>query len=186
MGRFCYGAYLKILTLLSPKATTQKYLCGTMFLAVNPDYDIREDDGTVGHLKDCRDNVSPNVTDFLTDVDNDKLLSCFENDIIPKLSPGKLRHIVLALIDWLMKDESIEDNVIIGVVGKKTKGEYRNMSEFVLSEFLVDFFMFSLTGIDNSSGVLFINEIDKNYVKKFDSLIDTVTFRQTSSSIGNL
>ena len=82
MGCFCYGAYLKILTLLSPKVTTQKYLCGTMFLAVNPDYDIREDDGTVGHLKDCRDNVSPNVTDFLTDVDNDKLLSCFENDIM--------------------------------------------------------------------------------------------------------
>ncbi len=185
MGRFCYGAYLKILTLCSPKATTQKYLCGTMFLAVNPDYDIRDDDGTVGHLKDCRDNVSPNVTDFLTDVDNDELLRCFENDIIPKLSQDKLNQVVLALKDWLIKDDSIDDTAIIGTIGKKTKGSYRNATDFLLSEFLADFFMFSLLGIDNSTGKPFIDEISKTYIKSFDCQTGTITLRQISLAAGS-
>lgn len=50
MGRYCFGAFLKVLSLCSPRSTTNKYLCGTMFLAVNESYDIRTDDGTVGHL----------------------------------------------------------------------------------------------------------------------------------------
>ena len=52
-GHLCFGGFLKILSLCSPRSTTNKFLCGTMFLAVNPLYDIREDDGTVGHLINC-------------------------------------------------------------------------------------------------------------------------------------
>lgn len=38
MGRYCFGAFLKVLSLCSPRSTTNKYLCGTMFLAVNESY----------------------------------------------------------------------------------------------------------------------------------------------------
>jgi hypothetical protein len=58
MGRCCFGAFLKGLSLCSLRSATNKYLCGTMFLTVNDAYDIRTDDGTVGRLLPCTNNVS--------------------------------------------------------------------------------------------------------------------------------
>ena len=63
MGRYSYGAFLTVLSLCSPRSTTNKYLCGTIFLSVNPSYDILDDDGAVAHLKNCSNNVSPLITD---------------------------------------------------------------------------------------------------------------------------
>lgn len=167
MGRYCYGAFLKILTLCSPKTTTQKYLCGTMFLVVNPAYDIRDDDGTVGHLKACRDNVSASVTDYIGSVDTNALISCFENDIIPKLNQAKLKNMILAIRDVLLNDGGIDDSAVIGRVLRKQKGEYRIMTEFHLPEMLADFMIFSLQGIDNRTGALYIGKIDKAYIDSF-------------------
>lgn len=62
MIRFCFGVLLQILQLCSPRKTTQKFLCGTMFLSVNQYYDIREEDTIVGHLKDCTREISSDVT----------------------------------------------------------------------------------------------------------------------------
>ncbi|MCD8348262.1 MAG: hypothetical protein LUD16_10030, partial [Lachnospiraceae bacterium] len=163
MGRYCYGAFLKIMTLCSPRATTQKYLCGTMFCAVNPKYDIRSDDSTVGHLKACRDNVSPEVMDFIGNVDAETLVRCFETKIIPTLKQEKLKNMVLALTDTLFRDTGIDDSAVIGKVLAKKKGEYRVEIEFHLPEMLTDFMIFSLEGIDNSSGAAFIDEINKSY-----------------------
>lgn len=60
-----------------------------MFLAVNESYDIRTDDGTVGHLINCTNNVSPFVTGNIASADVTKIVYCFENSIIPKLSLDK-------------------------------------------------------------------------------------------------
>ena len=82
-GHLCFGSFLKILTLCSPRSTTQKFLCGTMFLAVNPMYDIRDDDGTVGHLVNCSNNISPAITDEISPEHASSVLACFETQIIP-------------------------------------------------------------------------------------------------------
>lgn len=181
MGRYCYGAFLKILTLCSPKATTQKYLCGTMFLVVNSGYDLRDDDGTVGHLKACRDNVSSAVTDRIVSVDTDALVCCFEKDIIPKLSQAKLKNMILAIRDVLIDDDGIDDSAIIGSVLGKTKGEYRLVDEFRLPEMLADFMVFSLQGIDNRSGASCIDKIDKAYIDSFDSQVGCIRISQKSA-----
>lgn len=49
MEKYSFGAFLTVLSLCSPKSTINKYLCRTMFLAVDPSYDISEDDGTLGY-----------------------------------------------------------------------------------------------------------------------------------------
>ena len=97
-GHLCFGSFLKILTLCSPRSTTQKFLCGTMFLAVNPRYDIRGDDGTVGHLINCSNNISSAVTDNISTVDPASVYACFETQIVPKLYPEKRKYIILSLI----------------------------------------------------------------------------------------
>lgn len=99
-GHLCFGSFLKILTLCSPRSTTQKFLCGTMFLAVNSMYDIREDDGTVGHLVNCSNNISPAITDEIAPEHAPSVLACFETQIIPKLYPEKRKHIVHASLGF--------------------------------------------------------------------------------------
>lgn len=183
MGRYCYGSFLKILTLCSPRATTQKYLCGTMFLVVNPIYDLRGDDGTVGHLKACRDNVSPSVTDYIGNINISALVHCFEKDIIPKLNQAKLKNMILAIRDILIRDDGIDDSAVIGSVLGKKKGEYRFTVEFHLPEMLADFMIFSLQGIDNSSGAPYIGEIDKTYIDSFDAQASGIRIVQQSAAL---
>lgn len=120
-GHLCFGSFLKILTLCSPRSTTQKFLCGTMFLAVNPMYDIRDDDGTVGHLVNCSNNISPAITDEISPEHASSVLACFETQIIPKLYPEKRKHIVHALLDLLFQDDDIADDVRIGTITSNTK-----------------------------------------------------------------
>lgn len=147
MGRYCYGAFLTVLSLCSPKSTTNKYLCGTMFLSVNSSYDIIDDDGTVGHLRNCTNNVSPEITDNIASADAEKICECFEKKIIPMLYPEKQKHVIAALLDIVLDDDNIDEDCSIGVLNPKTKAEYRLEFEFSLAEFLTDFFIFSISGI---------------------------------------
>lgn len=180
MGNYSYGSFLKILTLCSPRQTTQKYLCGKMFLAVNPKYNISGDDSLVSHLIDCSNNISPSVIEELCNINTDNLVDCFEKDIIPFLSPDKFKVIVLAMIDLVLKDD-FDDTVVIGSVCKKTKGDYRVSTEFILSEFLADFFVFSISGIDNKVGKTFIKNITKEYIDSFDIKKDSISLLSKST-----
>ena len=122
-GHLCFGSFLKILTLCSPRSTTQKFLCGTMFLAVNSRYDIRDDDGTVGHLVNCSNNISPAITDDISPKHAPSVLACFETQIIPKLYPEKRKHIVHALLDLLFQDDDIADDVrLLHLIPRATIG----------------------------------------------------------------
>lgn len=183
MGLYCFGAFLKVLSLCSPRSTTNKYLCGTMFLAVNESYDIRTDDGTVGHLINCTNNVSPFVTDNIASADVTKIVDCFENSIIPKLSPDKQKYVAAALIDILLSDEGIDEDVSIGVINPKQKFDYRLENEFVFAELLADLFLFSIDGIANKSGLTFIKDVTKDYIASKDTAASNILFCSRSSDI---
>lgn len=102
-----------------------------MFLAVNSMYDIREDDGTVGHLVNCSNNISPAITDEIAPEHAPSVLACFETQIIPKLYPEKRKHIVHALLDLLFQDDDIADDVRIGTITSNTKGYYRLSTDII-------------------------------------------------------
>lgn len=164
MGRYCYGTFLTVLSLCSPRNTTNKYLCGTMFLSVNSSYDIRDDDGTVGHLRNCTNNISPEITENIASADAEEIYSCFEREIIPMLYPEKQKHVVAALLDIVLRDDNIDDNCSIGVLNPRTKEDYRFEFEFSLAEFLTDFFIFSINGIPNHQGKENVAEITKKFI----------------------
>ena len=167
-GHLCFGSFLKILTLCSPRSTTQKFLCGTMFLAVNSMYDIREDDGTVGHLVNCSNNISPAITDEIAPEHAPSVLACFETQIIPKLYPEKRKHIVHALLDLLFQDDDIADDVRIGTITSNTKGYYRFEYRYNLAEMLTDFFFFVVRTIDNKAGRTYIQDVSREYISSFN------------------
>ena len=161
MTLFCYGILLHVLNLCSPRKTTQKFLCGTMFLSVNPSYDIRDDDGTVGHLKSCSAEVSPNVTDFIDSADVNRIRTCFETQIIPKLRPDEISTAVAALAYIVANAENIESDIRIGTISTLTKADYANITNVEPAEFLTDLFIFSVKAIPNKKGETFYRAIEK-------------------------
>lgn len=165
MEKYSFGAFLTVLSLCSPKSTTNKYLCGTMFLAVDPSYDISEDDGTVGHLKNCMNNVSPSIMDNISRVDAYKISECFEKKIIPYLSPDMHTFIVATLIHIFLKDNRFDEDYSMGVINNLSKSNYRVETDYVFSDLLTDFFIFSLSGITNKAGKDFISEVTLDYIK---------------------
>ena len=183
-GHLCFGGFLKILSLCSPRSTTNKFLCGTMFLAVNPLYDIREDDGTVGHLINCSNNISPEVTDFISTADPASVHACFETQIIPKLYPEKRQHIIHALLGLLFKDDDIDDAVRIGTITSNTKGDYRLEVRYNLAEVLTDFFFFTVQSVANKSGQAHIREITRDYILSFDPVRDNIILYERGVSTG--
>lgn len=124
MTLFCYGILLHVLNLCSPRKTTQKFLCGTMFLSINPSYDIRDDDGTVGHLKNCSNEISPSITDVIDSADVETIRTCFEKQIIPKLYPNEVSTVIAALAHIVANAGNIEENVRIGTISKLTKARF--------------------------------------------------------------
>ena len=168
MGRYCYGAFLTVLSLCSPRSTTNKYLCGTMFLSVNSSYDIRDDDGTVAHLRNCTNNISPLITENIASADVEKIYKCFEKKIIPMLCPEKQKHVVAALLDIVLKDDNIDEDCSIGVLNPKMKKDYCLEFEFSLAEFLTDFFIFSINGIPNRQGNGNVAAITKEFIDTQD------------------
>lgn len=176
MGRYCYGAFLTVLSLCSPRTTTNKYLCGTMFLSVNSGYDITADDGTVGHLRNCTNNVSSLVTDNIVYVDARKISDCFEKKIIPFLDPAKLPYAAAAIIDIVLNDGSIGEDCSIGVINSLTKSDYRLKNQFVLSDLLADFFIFALSGIANKLGKENVEGIDNVYIQGLQTAASKIRF----------
>ena len=155
-----------------------------MFLAVNPLYDIREDDGTVGHLINCSNNISPEVTDFISTADPASVHACFETQIIPKLYPEKRQHIIHALLGLLFKDDDIDDAVRIGTITSNTKGDYRLEVRYNLAEVLTDFFFFTVQSVANKSGQAHIREITRDYILSFDPVRDNIILYERGVSTG--
>ncbi len=61
MSNFCFGAYTRILLSCAPKNIKNKFLCGTLLLGIDENYDIREEDATVSHLLAGSQNLSPQI-----------------------------------------------------------------------------------------------------------------------------
>ncbi len=168
MRHFCFGSFLKVLSLCSPRSTTNKFLCGNLFLAVNPSYDILNEDATVSRLISCTDNVSTSITNLIADADPTRIQDCFERMIIPMLFPEKRRQMVLALTDLLIKDEDIPDTVKVGTISGYTKWQYKNEVNYNLADFLTDFFLFAIRACDNKSGKAYIKEVTSDYIRSLD------------------
>ena len=165
MIRFCFGVLLQILQLCSPRKTTQKFLCGTMFLSVNQYYDIREEDTIVGHLKDCTREISSDVTNEIDNVDPTAICACFENEIIPRLSPDEVKLAIGSLAYIVAHAENIDEGVPIGTLKKTVKSDYLSIGKIEPAVFFTDLFIFSVKAIENSAGKLYIGSVTKDYLR---------------------
>lgn len=104
----------------------------------------------------------------------------FIKRIIPVLEEGRKKNAILALKNIILKDATIPDTTQLGIIGDLTKFELSNKSEFVLSEFLTDIFIYAVAKTDNMKETAFTKSIKKEFYAVYNPMVDTVQLYEVS------
>lgn len=123
----------------------QKIICETLFHPFNAGYLV--DDNCAVRSKGCLRNIPAEVTQSAGKIKSDlikkELADSLSNSILyPK---GLLEY----LLEWLKKDDSIENDEKIGFQDSPTKDEYLRKNVFDLNEVLTDFLVFTMVRNEN-------------------------------------
>ena len=172
MKRLCFGIYASVLRACVPRKNTrlltpQKQLVGVILLSVNNSYDIRSDDYTTSRLLSCNNYLSAEVTDAAKTVDSKAVSAYFSKKVIPLLDPNKVKLAVLALLDIITNDVTIDEDTIVNLVDGTTKRALLTQSDFVLGDFLAGTFLYVASFVENTVGKSFVEEINENYIQAF-------------------
>lgn len=73
--------------------------------------------------------------------------------------------IVAALIHIFLKDNRFDEDYSMWVINNLSKSNYRVETDYVFSDLLTDFFIFSLSWITNKEGKDYISEVTLDYIK---------------------
>lgn len=175
MKKLCFGSLMTVLLRCKASSTTQKSLCGTMLLSVNPDYDIRTDDGTTSALVKGTANVSKVVIDAARTSDNELVISFFKSDVIPLLDSNKKSNVVLALKEIISEDTDIKNDTVIELIGNTKKIDVITSRELNFEEFIAGIFLYTLYYTDNRFPAS-IKEVTKDFISTFDARKGEITF----------
>ena len=180
MKKLCFGSLMTVLKLCKAKSITQKMLCGTALLSVAPQYDIRNEDGTVSDLLLCKKELSSNVTSIASTVDAKQIAAYFKKHLLPMLDVNKRSVAILALKNIITFDDSIKADSIIDRVSGMTKSTMLEESSFVFEDLLVGLFLYTATVVNNRDGKPYIKEINSSYIDAFDSQSSEITITEKS------
>ena len=168
MKKLCFGSFMTVLKLCKARGVTQKLLCGTVLLSVAPNYDIREEDGTVSDLLLCKKDLSTNVTTAAPTADAQKTADYFKEKVLPLLNGNELRNGVLALKEIIGADDTIKPDTTVDRVSGLTKTALLASTSFEIEGFLAGLFLYTASVVDNKDGKASIGEIDAAYIKSFE------------------
>lgn len=174
MKKLCFGFFATVLNLCKAQGVSQKQLCGTILLAIAPNYDIRSDDTAVANLLHCDRNLSPNVTDPAPTANVRDVAEYFKQKVLPLLDDNKRKLIILAMKDIIASDETIDAQTPVEKVKGITKASLVSQTEFVLSDFLAGIFLYTVINVKNTDGKASIKEIMAEYIASFESHKDEV------------
>jgi len=186
MKKLCFGAYLKVLIICSPKRTFQKYLCGTLLLSIDPTYDIREEDGTTSDLFLGKKNISPNVTNEALTADPRSIADYFKKNVLILLDSNKKNLIILALKDIIASDKAIKPDTIIENVNGMTKEAILKCNEFVFEDLIAGIFLYIVLNLENRKCENNVKEITEEYIQSFKCEKDNISFISAYNSFSTI
>lgn len=174
MSNFCFGAYTRILLSCAPKNIKNKFLCGTLLLGIDKNYDIREEDATVSHLLAGSQNLSPQIIASASTISPNKLEAYFEKEIIHRLNENKKTNTILALKDLIKNDSSILGTTQLGTLSNKTKDGFVSDTNIPFTEMLTDLFLYAILKTDNTLCKKELQQITRKFCDKYDAQRNTV------------
>lgn len=177
MKRLCLGSLLAVLVHCKANSASQKEICGTMLLSIDPDDDTRSDDVLASNIIKGKANVPKGVISKVKSVNPADVAKFFKNNLLGILDNNLKINIVLALRDIIDKDVKILDDTIVDLVSGKKKREILNEDYFVFGEFLAGVFLYVVTYLTNKDSELgkAIAEITQEYVMSFDARVGDIT-----------
>jgi hypothetical protein len=182
LKRLCFGSFIKVFTSCkSASGKSQKNICGTVILSVNPiNYDLRTDDGTTSDLANCRKNLTQAVIDLANEIeaqtDKSVFIEYFKKTVVPLINGNKKSNVVLALKDIIANDDEIRPDTVVDKVSELTKATLSKTDTVVFEDFLSGVLLYTMTVVDNTEGKESIKTIDKNYMNQFENREDEVMF----------
>lgn len=178
MEHLCIGSYIRILTSCAiPKERKFDPFCEKIMLALCPPnakgLTFHEKDSrghTISRLYDCTNfskihsssqNLNSEVVAMATQKNPKDIERYFIEKIIPILDNNLKEIAVYSLKRIILNDQVIKDFTQLGTIHPFTKNELRCQTEFVLSEFLTDIFIYAVKETDNTYDSNFTKSIKK-------------------------
>jgi len=167
--KLCFGTFARVLLLCSD-AVEKKALLNAVVKSVDPTCNLTSN--AVTGLLQCVTNLPGNRSNGLGDVvsaaaeaDPRAVAAYFSNRIIkPLLNANKRKLAVLAILELIAQDESIDGGAIVEVVSGTTKNALLTQSTFVLSDFLAGIFLYT-TKVGNKAGKVISDAVNNEFIQ---------------------
>lgn len=183
MKKLCFGSFLAVLVKCKAHSTSQKKLCGTMLLSINPFDDRQTDDGFASALVRGKSNLPDMIKDNAPSVDASAVVKYFRDNVIPLLDNNLKPNIVLALKDIIEDDNDIRPDTEVEMVNHIEKSDMREFRCFVYEEFLAGIFLYTCIVPENRGNTDRIDEITDDYIRNFDAKSADITFKNDNSKL---
>ena len=182
MSKLCMGTYLMVLYKMRASGCKQKELIGSIMHSRYSQFN-EEDNSQMSHIihgeinppNEVRQNIN-----WMTDEDYVELEDYFKTDVVSLLNPNRFQVIRLALTKIILEDESIEEDTVVNVISKTTKGELQEYHSS-LERFLAGIFLYVLQFTDNTKSRKYVEQINKEF---FDNL-NVVKSKKSRSVLSN-
>ncbi len=194
MEHLCVGSYARILTSCAiPAENNFDPFCEKLFLSlcdedataffyVSADgNDVTYSSSNFNKIHLSKQNLPKEVMQMALTKDAPSIQRYFVKKIIPALDEGRKKNAVLALKNIILKDTTIADSTQLGRVHNLTKEELKTKTDFVLSEFLSDIFIFAVAHTENAIEPDFTKSIKKDFYSIYNPMVDTIQLYEISA-----
>lgn len=196
MERLCFGTFIDVLIQCKKHNITKTKLTGTIIKTIDPEsLYLNTNNSSVlrslNHLYKCTGDFSPSFSEIKNLVDKaqkEEVIQQFEDNIIKFIDSNKYSQLVLTLCDIIKRDCTLNCN---GENAKKFQkyiekdiNDLLVQKEYILSEFLVNIFLYTAIEIPNKDGEEWLRVITKehkHYEDFFKALVNS--FKNTQETI---
>lgn len=188
MVRLCFGTFIDVLLQCKRDKINRTELTRTIINTIDPDNQYIDKSQSMyralNHLYKCTGDFTKtysNIIELAPKVNKENVVQQFESDVLQLIDKNKREQVILALCDIIKKDATL--NYEIGgenvekfqfYVGKDIK-DFLNASEYILSKFLAEIFLYTVIEIKNTVGEEWLKKIseeNENYKIFFESYVN--------------
>jgi hypothetical protein len=182
MKRLCYGTIALTLRHCAPQSTLQQALHKAMMSAIEP-WDDKRESSQASRLFKCEINPAQDICDAAKTIDHLSVSAHFEKQVVPLLDPNKRKNAVLALIEIVREDDTIDEDTVLIKQGSITKELLCIADAINIADFLSGLFLYAVAYVANKEGAGCIEEITPEFISSFDSQKPGFSITQTQLTL---
>ena len=169
MKRICFGSLFVLIYQARGQGVKSDPLCGSILASFGVDLQYR-DTSLPGHLKNGHDKVPKDIIEAVRTRDPESAVSSFEKIVMPLIKDSLRKPLLLAVLNVLDEDGSIDASTAISWLHGYTKQAALAASSVDLTYLLTSLVRLSILEIDNNECADGIKEIPDGFVNSFSKI----------------